>query len=60
MRLAVLVLTAVLAATTPLRAQWDLETPPTTADLRGVSNTGGGAVWASGTNGTVVRSEDGG
>jgi photosystem II stability/assembly factor-like uncharacterized protein len=41
-------------------AQWDLEVPPTTADLRGVSNTGGGAVWASGTNGTVVRSEDGG
>src|SRR5882757_739792 len=41
-------------------AQWDLEDPPTTADLRGVSNTGGGAVWASGTHGTVVRSEDGG
>jgi photosystem II stability/assembly factor-like uncharacterized protein len=41
-------------------AQWDIEDQPTTADLRGVSNTGGGAVWASGSHGTVVRSEDGG
>jgi len=49
-----------LLAAATAQAQWDLETPPTTADLRGVSNTGGGAVWASGTNGTVVRSEDGG
>ena len=41
-------------------AQWDLKDQSTTADLRGVSNTGSGAVWASGTQGTVVRSEDGG
>lgn len=58
MRLLLFALLLTLA--TQAHAQWDLETPPTTADLRGVSNTGGGAVWASGTNGTVVRSEDGG
>ena len=49
-----------LLLTTAAHAQWDLEDQPTTADLRGVSNTGGGAVWASGTHGTVVHSEDGG
>jgi len=48
-----------LTATTSY-AQWDLEDPPTTADLRGVYNVGAGIVWASGTHGTVVRSEDGG
>ncbi len=49
-----------LAVTATAQAQWDIEDQPTTADLRGVINTGGGAVWASGTHGTVVRSEDGG
>lgn len=47
-----------LAAST--QAQWDIEESHTKVSLRGVSNTGGGAVWASGTNGTVLRSEDGG
>ena len=32
----------------------------TTADLRGIDNVGGGVAWASGTNGTVLRTEDGG
>jgi hypothetical protein len=41
-------------------AQWQLLDPPTTADLRGIDNVGGGVAWASGTNGTVVRTEDGG
>jgi hypothetical protein len=58
MRLALLAL--LLAATTAAQAQWDIEDSLTTADLRGIANTGGGAVWASGTNGTVLRSEDGG
>jgi hypothetical protein len=49
-----------LAAALPAHAQFDLEESHTTADLRGVANTGGGAVWASGSNGTVLRSEDGG
>jgi hypothetical protein len=49
-----------LAACTILRAQWDLEDSHTTADLRGIGNVGGGVAWASGTNGTVLRTEDGG
>ncbi len=47
-----------------LRAQavapWELEPSETTADLRGVHAAGGGVVWASGTNGTVLRSQDSG
>ena len=35
-------------------------THDTTADLRGIDNVGGGVAWASGTNGTVLRTEDGG
>jgi len=31
-----------------------------TASLRGIDNVGGGVAWASGTNGTVLRTEDGG
>jgi photosystem II stability/assembly factor-like uncharacterized protein len=41
-------------------AQWTIENSTTTADLRGIDNVGGGIAWASGTNGTVVRTEDGG
>ncbi|MGB7267379.1 MAG: hypothetical protein WBC92_17820 [Terracidiphilus sp.] len=32
----------------------------TTADLRGIDNVGGGVAWASGSNGTVLRTEDAG
>ncbi len=39
---------------------WELEPSETTADLRGVHAVGGGVVWASGTNGTVLRSQDSG
>ncbi len=42
------------------RAQWEIENSGTTADLRGIDNVGGGVAWASGTNGTVLRTEDGG
>lgn len=41
-------------------AQWEIENSGTTSDLRGIANVGGGAAWASGTNGTVLRTEDGG
>jgi photosystem II stability/assembly factor-like uncharacterized protein len=41
-------------------AQWQIENSGTTADLRGIDNVGGGVAWASGTNGTVLRTEDGG
>lgn len=37
-----------------------MENSGTTADLRGIDNVGGGVAWASGTNGTVLRTEDGG
>ncbi|MBB5344429.1 photosystem II stability/assembly factor-like uncharacterized protein [Edaphobacter lichenicola] len=41
-------------------AQWDIEESHTTASLRGIHNVGGGVAWASGTDGTVLRTEDGG
>ena len=44
----------------PIRAQWDLQDSHTTASLRGIHNVGGGVAWASGTNGAVLRTEDGG
>lgn len=40
--------------------QYDLEESHSTASLRGVDSVGAGTAWASGTNGTVLRTEDGG
>ncbi len=37
-----------------------MERSGTTAGLRGIHAAGGGVAWASGTNGTVLRTEDGG
>ncbi len=54
-----LLLTATLAPKI-IHAQWDIEESHTTAGLRGIHNVGGGIAWASGTNGTVLRTEDGG
>ncbi len=52
---------AVLAATTTAaHAQFDLEDSLTTASLRGIHSLGNGLAWASGTDGTVLRTEDGG
>jgi hypothetical protein len=42
------------------QAQWEVETSNTTADLRGINSIGNGVAWASGTNGTVLRTEDSG
>ncbi len=53
-------LAVVLAACGMAQAQWEMESSGTTADLRGIDNVGGGVAWASGTNGTVLRTEDGG
>src|SRR5580693_4004863 len=50
----------ILLAAGAARAQWAIENSGTTADLRGIDNVGGGVAWASGTNGTVLRTEDGG
>jgi photosystem II stability/assembly factor-like uncharacterized protein len=49
-----------LAARAAAHAQWEIQNSGTTADLRGIDNVGGGVAWASGTNGTVLRTEDGG
>ncbi len=54
-----LLLTATLT-TKKIQAQFDIEDSNTTASLRGIHNVGGGVAWASGTNGTVLRTEDGG
>jgi len=55
------VLGLILAATSPaIKAQWDIQNSGTTADLRGITSIGAGIAWASGTNGTVLRTEDGG
>lgn len=43
-----------------LSAQWVMQRSNTAAGLRGIHNVGGGIAWASGTNGTVLRTEDGG
>jgi photosystem II stability/assembly factor-like uncharacterized protein len=53
-------LLVLLLATGAAQAQWEIENSGTTADLRGIDNVGGGVAWASGTNGTVLRTEDGG
>jgi hypothetical protein len=47
-----------LATTAP--AQWQLQDAHTTADLRGIDNVGGGVAWASGSDGTILRTEDAG
>jgi len=60
MRPHVLALLCLPILTLPTHAQWDLNDSHTTAGLRGVHNVGGGVAWASGTNGTVLRTEDGG
>ncbi len=49
-----------LALTPTLKGQWEIEESHTTASLRGIHNVGGGVAWASGTNGTILRTEDGG
>jgi photosystem II stability/assembly factor-like uncharacterized protein len=49
-----------LALTTTTQAQWTLQTSHTTADLRGIHSIGNGIAWASGTNGTVLRTTDNG
>ena len=41
-------------------AQWQIQDSGSTADLRGISTIGRGTAWASGSRGTVLRTEDGG
>ncbi len=50
----------VALSVSPLPAQWQILNSPTTANLRGIDNLGNGVVWASGDQGTVLRSNDNG
>src|SRR3954454_2157667 len=49
-----------VAACFPVHAQWEMQNSNTKADLRGIHAVGGGVAWASGSKGTVLRTEDGG
>jgi hypothetical protein len=49
-----------MAAVTCAHAQWVIQQSHTTAGLRGIHNAGGGVVWTSGTEGTVLRTVDDG
>ncbi len=40
--------------------RWDAQTSPVTARLRGISAVSDRVVWASGANGTIIRTTDGG
>lgn len=42
------------------RSQWLIQQSGTAADLRGIDSVDGRVAWASGTNGTILRTEDGG
>ncbi|HEY4382088.1 MAG TPA: hypothetical protein VGN01_17195 [Acidobacteriaceae bacterium] len=53
-------LLAVFLATGSAGAQWEILPSGNTADLRGIDAVRGGIAWASGTNGTVLRTVDGG
>ena len=56
MRLAPLL--AALVLTITAQAQWEMQDAHITADLRGIDYVGNGVAWASGSNGTVLRTED--
>jgi hypothetical protein len=51
-------LTAVAQTSDVTHGPFEMEISRTTASLRGVHAVGGGVVWASGSGGTVLRSED--
>jgi photosystem II stability/assembly factor-like uncharacterized protein len=55
-----ILLVVLFAARTVVQAQWAIQNSNTTADLRGIHAVDGKVAWASGTNGTVLRTIDGG
>jgi photosystem II stability/assembly factor-like uncharacterized protein len=57
-RLAIIIF--ILTLTVQAKAQWEIEDSHTTASLRGIDSVGDGVAWASGTNGTVLRTQDNG
>ncbi len=60
MRRAVCLLVLLVIVTAIASAQWQLQTSNTTADLRGIHSIGHRVAWASGNNGTVLSTTDGG
>ncbi len=59
MRRQAILFAVLLSACGVLRAQWEIQDSGTEADLHAI-DVDGGVAWASGANGTVLRSEDGG
>lgn len=55
-----IVLAAMALSAIAAHSQWAIQNSNSTASLRGIHSLGGGVAWASGTNGTVLRTEDGG
>jgi photosystem II stability/assembly factor-like uncharacterized protein len=55
-----IVLLLLLIACRAARAQFEIEESHTTASLRGIHSLGAGVAWASGSDGTILRTEDGG
>jgi photosystem II stability/assembly factor-like uncharacterized protein len=53
-------LVCVTAGSTPASAQWQPQSSPTDAELRGLSVVSSNVVWASGQRGTVLHTLDGG
>ena len=51
---------AALGAQDTVSGPWVIQSSGTTAGFRGIHAVGGGVVWASGTDGTVLRTEDSG
>lgn len=51
---------AAIFAVVSASAQWNIAATDSTAALRGIHHLGTGVIWASGENGTVLRSEDDG
>ncbi len=60
MRRLLLLPAALAAICLPAGAQFQIQDSTTTADLRGIASVGNGIAWASGTHGTILRTEDGG
>ncbi|HEY2039007.1 MAG TPA: hypothetical protein VGG95_05045 [Edaphobacter sp.] len=55
-----ILLAAIVFNSSIAHAQWQLQDSHSTASFRGVHNVGSGIVWASGTEGTVLRTTDDG
>jgi photosystem II stability/assembly factor-like uncharacterized protein len=54
----IFLMACLLCSVAQAQSPWELESSGSTASLRGIQNVGGGVAWASGTNGTILRSED--